>query len=413
MTRLARSWTRAAALLLALGLAHAANAGEPIRLRVELGGTIAAPSWFALTGPDRLVVDLPGGRAEASRTPGRGAVRRVRLAQLDRATARVVIELAAPARIERADSDPEGGAVMLVLAPTTPQDFARLLRMGRFSAVPPVPTPATPPRAATAQANADVLAALDDTLPAASPRAERPLIVVDPGHGGHDAGAVSVYEGRFEKDATLAIAHAIAREIERSGRFRVALTREDDRFIELGERVAIARRAGASLFVSIHCDSASNADAHGATVYTLSDVASDRMAARAAARENMVDAAGSRIRASADPDVATILYDLTRRSAMNGSATFAETLERAMPGDVAFTGNYHRFAGFRVLKTADMLAALLETGYVTNVEDAHFLFSPEGQRAIARGVRAAVERYFTPRVANVARGGVEGRGGTR
>ncbi len=403
--------------MLALALPADANAAsDALTLRIELGGTITGPNWFALAGPERLVIDLPGGRAESTIMDGKGAVRRVRLAQFDHGTARVVIELAHPARIERADPDPDGGAMIVRLVPTTEHDFARLPRMGRFSAVPATPQPAP---VSTAQANADVLAALDAEIPP-SPTAlpmraaaARPLIVLDPGHGGHDAGAISVYEGRFEKDATLAIAHAVRRELERSGRFRVQLTRADDRFIELGERIAIARRAGASLFLSIHCDSAPNPTARGATVYTLSDVASDRMAARAAARENKADLAASVDLGHEEPEVATILYDLTRRGAMNGSAKFAETLEHAMPPEVMFTGNYHRFAGFRVLKTADMPAALLETGYVTNDDDARFLFSADGQRAIAVGVRAALESYFNPRVAATVAGGVERMGGTR
>lgn len=412
MTRYAWAPTRALALLLVLLGAAGARAEEPVRLHVELGGTIGNPSWFVLSDPDRLVVDLPGGRARSSRHEGTGPVKRVRLAQFDPATARVVIELAAPQRILDARIDPAGGGVTLLLAPTTVEDFTALPRLGRFSAE---RRAAEPPPLTTAEANAGELAALDQAAapPVRGTRAQRPLIMLDPGHGGHDVGAISVFEGRFEKDATLAIAQAVKREIERSGRFRVVLTRDDDRFIELGERVAIARRAGASLFLSIHCDSAPSAEAHGATVYTLSDAASDRMAARAAARENQADLAGvTDPRREDEPAVSTILYDLTRRSAMNGSASFAETLDRAMPPEVAFTGAYHRFAGFRVLKTADMPAALLETGYVTNEADARFLFSPEGERAIARGVRAALERYFAPRTA-FAQAGVEGRGGTR
>ncbi len=412
MARIARGWVRALLLALLLG-AGAARAEDARRVRVELGGTVTGASWFALAGPDRLVVDLAGGRSERTSSDGSGAVKRVRLAQFDPHTARVVIDLAEPARIDHAEIMPEGGAVVLVLKPTTERDFARLPRMGRFAAVPPVLAAAP---ASTAEANADVLAALDAapapvTLSVA--RGERPLIVIDPGHGGHDVGAVSVYEGRFEKDATLAIAHAVARELTRSGRFRVAMTRVDDRFIELGERVAIARREGARLFLSVHCDSAPNPEAHGATVYTLSDIASDRMAARAAARENKSDMLAGVDLGAEEPEVATILYDLTRRGAMNGSAKFAETLQRSMAGEVGFTGQYHRFAGFRVLKTADMPAALLETGYVTNASDARFLFSVEGQRAIAKGVRAALERYFAPRVASAIAGGLEGRGGTR
>ena len=390
---------------------HDPTSAEPLRLRIELGGAIGTPTWFALAAPDRLVVDLPGGHADATTTDGHGAVRRVRLAQFDRATARVVIDLAEPARILRAE--PADGGVTLLLTQTNARDFARLPRLGRFSAVPPTLAAyvsARPPAS-------DRIADIADTSPATPnpPHARArtgalPLVVLDPGHGGHDVGAVSVFEGRFEKDATLAVARAAARALRQTGRFRVALTRADDRFIELGERVAIARRQGAALFLSIHADSAPNPDARGATVYTLSDIASDKMAARLAARENRADPADP---APSEPEIATVLYDLTRRGAMNGSARFAETLQHAMPGEVAFTGNYHRFAGFRVLKTVDMPAALFETGYVTNAADARFLFGAGGQRALGQGIAAAVDAYFAPRIVASAVTGVEGGGGTR
>lgn len=384
-----------------------------LQVRVELDGTIGAPSWFAMSAPDRLVIDLPGGRTEARTQDGHGAVRKLRLAQFDRKTARVVIELTGPARVQSAV--PEDGAVVVTLTPTTVADFTRLPRLGRFAAVAPpsssLPSVAFP---SPAFAGEDPLSTLSRTGRGTGAKHQGeaarapPLVVIDPGHGGKDVGAISAYEGRFEKDATLAIARAIQRELERGGQVRARLTRDDDRFIELGERVAIARRAGAALFLSVHCDSAPNAGAHGATVYTLSDVASDRMAARLAARENRSDALAGIDLGAEEPEVATILYDLTRRGAMNASAGFAESLQRAMQAGVEFTGNYHRFAGFRVLKTADMPAALLETGYVTNEDDARFLFSPEGQRAIARGVRAAIEAQLAPRFMAASVHGVEG-----
>ena len=407
----AHAFSASAAQTAVTASTRAPTSAEPLRLRIELGGAIGTPTWFALAAPDRLVVDLPGGHADATTTDGHGAVRRVRLAQFDRATARVVIDLAEPARILRAE--PADGGVTLLLTQTTARDFARLPRLGRFSAVAPTLAAYVSARPPASEMIADIA----DT-PSATPNPPRtrartgalPLVVLDPGHGGHDVGAVSVFEGRFEKDATLAVARAAARALRQTGRFRVALTRADDRFIELGERVAIARRQGAALFLSIHADSAPNPDARGATVYTLSDIASDKMAARLAARENRADPADP---APSEPEIATVLYDLTRRGAMNGSARFAETLQHAMPGEVAFTGNYHRFAGFRVLKTVDMPAALFETGYVTNEADARFLFSAGGQRALGQGIAAAVDAYFAPRIVASAVTGVEGGGGTR
>ena len=414
---------RALCLLLCAVIAASADArghrtavapvAEPLQVRVELDGEVTTPTWFAMSGPDRLVVDLPGGRAEAQTQDGHGAVRKLRLAQFDRKTARVVIELTGPARVQSAVA--RDGAVLVTLTPTTALDFARLPRLGRFAAVASANPPPSLAFGSQFRLPHDSEGLLFSSAGEAQARkhqgersATRPLVIIDPGHGGKDVGAISAYEGRFEKDATLAIARAIKRELERGGQVRARLTRDDDRFIELGERVAIARRAGAALFLSVHCDSAANAGAHGATVYTLSDVASDRMAARLATRENRSDALAGIDLGSEEPEVATILYDLTRRSAMNASAEFAESLQRAMQSDVAFTGNYHRFAGFRVLKTADMPAALLETGYVTNEDDARFLFSAEGQRAIARGVRVAIEAQLAPRLMASGGHGVEG-----
>lgn len=348
-------------------------AAAPLTIRLELDSPSGPPTWFALGGPDRIVVDLPGGRAAARTVAASGVVARVRLAQFERSIARVVIDLAEPARLERADVD--GRNVTLTLASTSAADFARLARGGHFAAVPPAP--------------------------AATATAARVKVVIDPGHGGRDVGAVSAWEGRYEKDATLAIARAIRRELIQAG-FDASLTRDSDRFIDLGGRVAIARERGAALFISVHADSAGNAAARGATVYTLSEVASDAMAARLAARENRSDALAGVDLGGEDPEVATILYDLAKRRATNASAAFAGTLARALAPDVPTRGDFHRFAGFRVLKTVDMPAVLLETGYLSNAHDARFLFSEAGQRAIARGVRRAVEAQFAPRLAQSA-----------
>jgi N-acetylmuramoyl-L-alanine amidase len=346
------------------------DAAATARLRVALERAPAAVRWMALSRPDRLVVDLDGARAEDARQPGSGLVRGVRVARRSGGVVRVVIDLTQPARVTAIET---GADLTIALAATTPADFATLVAAGAMAA--PGGEPA---------------------LLAGAAARLRPLIMLDPGHGGQDVGAISVWEGRFEKDLTLAMARAIAAELEASGRFRVALTRTDDRFLSLAERVAIARRAGADLFLSIHGDSAPNPMARGATVYTLSDVASDAMAARVAARENRADALAAIPLADEEPQAAAILYDLALRSATNASARFAQALTGALGARAPVTSNSHRFAGFRVLKTADMPAALLETGYLSNEEDARRLFSPEGQRAIAQAVLAALEAHFAP-----------------
>lgn len=342
------------------------------RLRLDLERAPEAVRWMALTRPDRLVIELEGARAEAARQDGEGLVRAVRVARRGGGV-RVVLDLAGPARLTGVEA---GRTLNLALSATSPADFAALVAQGTMAApgLALAAAPAAPGSAAGARA--------------------LPLIMLDPGHGGQDVGAISVFEGRFEKDLTLQLARAIAAELEASGRFRVALTRQDDRFIPLAGRVAIARRAGADLFLSIHGDSAPNPMARGATVYTLSTVASDAMAARVAARENKADALATVPLAGEEPQAAAILYDLALRGATNASASFAQTLTTALAARAPVTSNSHRFAGFHVLKTADMPAALLETGYLTNEEDARRLFSAEGQRAIAQAVRAALEAHF-------------------
>ncbi len=224
-----------------------------------------------------------------------------------------------------------------------------------------------------------------------------PLVVIDPGHGGRDPGASSPFAPVPEKDVTLALAKAIRDEIARSGRVRVALTREDDSYLLLKDRYAIARRLDADLFISLHADAApANDQARGATIYTLSEVASDREAAALAARENDADLiAGARL--SDDPDVNFILIDLAQRESMNVSADFARILYREASPIFPFRPDWHRFAAFIVLKAPDIPSVLLESGYLTNRTDAAYIQSAEGRQQIASGITRAVEAHFARR----------------
>lgn len=221
----------------------------------------------------------------------------------------------------------------------------------------------------------------------------RPLVVVDAGHGGADPGAVGP-DGRREKDLTLAVARAIRDGLAASGRVRVALTRDDDRFLPLRERYGVARRLRADLFVSVHCDAAAQPDAAGASAYTLSEVASDKEAARLAARENKADViAGVDLR-EAPGDVRGVLIDLAQRETTHRSAAFARLLGREAAPLMPVRPNFHRAASLMVLRAPDMPSVLFEAGYVSNPADAAFLGSPEGRARVAEGVRRAVEIYF-------------------
>jgi N-acetylmuramoyl-L-alanine amidase len=236
-------------------------------------------------------------------------------------------------------------------------------------------------------------------LPAVTPArgADPPLVVIDAGHGGRDPGATAPDTGTEEKDVTLALARSIRDELAASGRVRAAVTREDDRFIPLTERYAIARRLGADLFISLHADAApSNDAARGATIYTLSEVASDREAALLAQQQNSADAIGG-APLSQDANVNLILIDLAQRESMDVSARFANLLYREAAPLFPFQRDWHRFAAFVVLKAPDVPSVLFEAGYMSNQEDARFLSSDEGRREIAIGLRRAIEAHFARR----------------
>lgn len=227
----------------------------------------------------------------------------------------------------------------------------------------------------------------------------RPLIVIDAGHGGHDPGAINADHGWREKDVTLAMARAIRSALLETGRFRVALTRDDDQFLILQERYGIARRLNADLFLSVHADAAPNVEARGATIYTLSEVASDREAARLAARENRSDILNGVNLTQQTPGVSSILIDLTQRDTMTRSTQFARLLEREAAPFVAFQTPAHRFASLVVLKAPDVPSLLLETGYISNEADGALIRSASGQRRMAKGIVQAVTIYFARQAA--------------
>lgn len=232
---------------------------------------------------------------------------------------------------------------------------------------------------------------------AGSRDASRPLVVIDPGHGGHDPGAANGEGGPVEKDVTLSLARALRDRLVRDGRLRVALTREDDRYLALQERYDIARRLGGDLFISLHADAADNDGAQGASIYTLSETASDREAARLAARENRADIVNGINVGAQDSAVASILIDLSQREAMARSVEFADLLHREAGRVIPFRQPYHRFASLVVLKAPDIPSVLFEAGYLTSAGDSARLASPQGRQAVADGVAGAVQLFFARR----------------
>src|SRR4051812_8511718 len=217
----------------------------------------------------------------------------------------------------------------------------------------------------------------------------RPIVVIDAGHGGRDPGARSVSGETSEKDLTLALARELRDDLVKRGRVRVAMTRDDDRYLTLDDRAAVARRLNAAMFISLHVDSAPNPLARGASVYSLSDVASDPEAARFAALEN----AGVDIRETGG-SVGSILSDLAMRGQMNASADLAARLVNKSAGRFELRPNPHRFAAFHVLRRAGSPAVLFEAGYLSNADDELLLRSPEHRAAVALALSQAIEAQF-------------------
>jgi len=221
----------------------------------------------------------------------------------------------------------------------------------------------------------------------ASPAARgRPIVVIDAGHGGRDPGATSVSGKVQEKQLTLVFAQALRDELVKRGRVRVAMTRDDDAYLTLDERAAVARRLSAAMFVSIHIDSAPNPLARGASVYSLSDVASDAEAAGLATREN-----GNEDQNARGGGVEMMLADLAMRSQMSASADLASRLVNKAAGRVELRPNPHRFAAFHVLRRAETPAVLFEAGYLSNADDELLLGNPEQRAKMVLALAQAIE----------------------
>ena len=216
----------------------------------------------------------------------------------------------------------------------------------------------------------------------------RPIVLIDPGHGGRDPGAPGVSGSVREKELTLSFARELRDLLARNGRVRVALTRDGDTTLRLDERAAIARQLGAGLLVSVHMDSARNPLARGATVYSLSDVASDAEAARFASAENR---AGDGLSGEADGSLRFLLSDLALRDQMQESAELANRLVSGNRGAMLLRPEPHKFAAFHILRRSEVPGVLFEAGYISNVEDEALLRTPQGRAPIVAELARAIE----------------------
>ncbi len=222
----------------------------------------------------------------------------------------------------------------------------------------------------------------------------KPIVVIDPGHGGVDPGATSV-SGVYEKNIVLALARDVKTQLDKGGKVKCVLTRDRDVFIPLRERVAIGRAANADLFVSLHADIVNDSDIRGLSVYTLSQNASDAEAQALADKENKADIVAGIDLSNESPEVTNILIDLVQRESMNLSAVFAHQLILEVSRETRqLLQNTHRFAGFAVLKAPDVPSVLVETGYLSNTEDEQMLRRPEYRAKLAAAMARAIEHYF-------------------
>jgi N-acetylmuramoyl-L-alanine amidase len=417
---------------------------EPELTRVVLDLTAETGfKVFALADPFRIVIDLdevdwqiPAGR----KLQGRGLVAAMRYGLFKVGTSRIVLDLAAPADVAQVtlvDKTAELPRRLLIdLKPTDEAAFMGQIRRTLFAsdgtAVPPPavettvavakepalakegpvenaggptedPDPLAVPVSAKGSSEivvpepeaADVailVPTLKPTDQALKKSKRKPLIIIDPGHGGIDPGAIG--NGTMEKTITLAVARALKKELLATGRFRVELTRDKDVYIPLRDRFKLARDDAADLFISLHADSHANAKTRGASVYTLSETASDSEAEALAAKENKSDVIAGVDLSNESKVVTGILIDLAQRETTNLSARFAKMLVKALKKDTLMLEQSHRFAGFAVLKAPDIPSVLLEMGYISSDEDQRLLTNKSHQKGLAKAISRAIQSFF-------------------
>jgi N-acetylmuramoyl-L-alanine amidase len=365
--------------------------GAQTRLVVDFNQKIDIRA-FTLANPYRVVIDMPQVAfqfpARTGEKSGRGLIKAFRFGLVMQGGSRMVLDLAKPARIDRAfvleSNNEQPARLVLDLSAVDRETFLRAIALENRA--PDQSYSQRPPP--TAEEKAD----------------PRPLVVIDPGHGGIDNGTRAA-SGELEKSIVLEFSLMLRDQIEKIGKYRVVMTRTDDTFIPLGERVNMARTRQASLFVSVHADALArgDGDAQGATVYTLSETASDAAAARLAENENRADAIAG-VDLSAEPDdVAGILYDLALRETKSFSVLFARGLVGEMRNATRMHKDPLRSAGFRVLKAPDVPSVLIELGYVSNRGDLKHLTSEAWRSRTAASIAKAIDTYFATRVAGKGR----------
>jgi N-acetylmuramoyl-L-alanine amidase len=355
------------------------------RLIVDLSQKIEIRA-FTLANPYRVVLDMPQVTFQfppKAGEVGRGLIKAFRFGLVMQGGSRMVIDLARPAQVDMAfvlgAANDQPARLVLHLTATEREAFMRSVALE--SRAPEGSKPQTPPET---KVNGD----------------SRPLVVIDPGHGGIDNGTRAA-SGEMEKTIVLEFSSLLRDKIEKTGKYRVLMTRTDDTFVALGDRVQFARARQAALFISIHADALrrKEGDAQGATVYTLSEQASDARAARLAEAENQADVIAGLDLSAEEKDVAGILIDLARRETKTFSVQFAHTVVGMLKNATRLHQHPLKSARFVVLKAPDVPSVLVELGYVSNRADLKSLISTEWRDRTADSIVRAIDAFFGTRLA--------------
>lgn len=373
---------------------RASLSGDQHRTTFQLDLSLGVPAEiYTLANPYRVVIDLPDVEfrlPDGTGQNGSGLVRAFRYGLFAEKKARVVLDTTGPVRIERAamTAAAQGKGIVFAfdMVTTDPASFG--VGTGAAKAA---EDPAAAPPAATQEPQ--------------KPKSHgKPVIMIDPGHGGIDGGAVSA-SSLLEKDVVLAVGKELGRQLTSTGRYDVHMTRSSDVFVSLDQRLGLSSKQGVDLFISLHADSLSAENGaqtvRGATIYTLSERASDEQARRMAEKENASDlVAGLNVADSeGDDEVKSILFDLMKRETANFSADFSNALVRKLKAATPLAREPQRAAAFKVLKQTHAPSVLVELGYLSNPEDEKLLNSPPWRKKIAGSITAAIDSYFSRRTA--------------
>jgi len=365
---------------------------------------------FTLSSPNRLVIDLPtfSWQSQNIERPENAMINDIRQGKLNNNISRIVFDLQKPAIVKSAfllpktkgqpnrivvDYQNVSSATFeqkkdiihgtLTVKNTTNSQITKHTQNTSSANVPPPPNKHRP-------------VITQQTQP-------KPLIVIDPGHGGQDPGAQANAK-LYEKTIVLALAKELKKQLLQSGKYRVALTREKDVYIRLKDRVKFAREHNADLFISIHADSIHKKKVRGTSIYTISKKASDAQTAKLAEKENQSDLIAGLDLNIEDEQVAFILGDFLINDTMNHSKFFANTLVEALKSsNIRMLENPHRYAGFAVLKAPEIPSVLIEAGFMSNPQEAKLLNQPHHRQKIAKSIVTGINQYFNARQINQTR----------